>query len=67
MKPRIDILLVVTDSADEAAYIPALEAAGYNLTIRESGWYGIGCCWAMIHPFICTSSALAAWRSPACC
>jgi GrpB-like predicted nucleotidyltransferase (UPF0157 family) len=38
-KPRIDILLVVADSADEAAYIPPLEAAGYTLRIREPDWY----------------------------
>ncbi|HEX7734872.1 MAG TPA: GrpB family protein [Ktedonobacteraceae bacterium] len=38
-KPRIDMLLVVPDSADEAAYVPALEAAGYVLRIREPGWY----------------------------
>jgi GrpB-like predicted nucleotidyltransferase (UPF0157 family) len=29
----------VADSADEAAYVPALEAAGYVLHIRESGWH----------------------------
>jgi len=33
------MLLVVTDSADEAGYVPALEAAGYMLRIRESDWY----------------------------
>jgi GrpB-like predicted nucleotidyltransferase (UPF0157 family) len=38
-KPRIDMLLVVADSADEAAYVPALEAAGYVLHIREPDWY----------------------------
>lgn len=38
-KPRIDILLVVEDSADESAYVPALEAAGYVLRIREPDWY----------------------------
>jgi GrpB-like predicted nucleotidyltransferase (UPF0157 family) len=38
-KPRIDVLLVVADSADEAAYVPVLEAAGYVLHIRESDWY----------------------------
>ena len=38
-KPRIDILLVVADSADEPAYVPALEAAGYVLRIREPDWY----------------------------
>jgi GrpB-like predicted nucleotidyltransferase (UPF0157 family) len=34
-KPVIDIVLVVADSADEAAYVPQLEAAGYVLRIRE--------------------------------
>jgi GrpB-like predicted nucleotidyltransferase (UPF0157 family) len=38
-KPLIDILLVVADSADEAAYVPALEAAGYVLRIREPDWH----------------------------
>jgi GrpB-like predicted nucleotidyltransferase (UPF0157 family) len=38
-KPTIDIVLVVTDSSDEAAYVPALEAAGYVLRIRESEWF----------------------------
>jgi GrpB-like predicted nucleotidyltransferase (UPF0157 family) len=34
-KPIIDIVLEVADSADEAAYVSALEAAGYVLRIRE--------------------------------
>jgi GrpB-like predicted nucleotidyltransferase (UPF0157 family) len=38
-KPVIDIVLVVPDSADEAAYVPALEAAGYVLRIREPHWF----------------------------
>ncbi len=38
-KPIIDILLVVDEPADEAAYVPALEGAGYVLRIREPGWY----------------------------
>ncbi len=38
-KPIIDILLVVADSADEGAYVPALEAAGYRLCIREPLWF----------------------------
>jgi GrpB-like predicted nucleotidyltransferase (UPF0157 family) len=38
-KPRIDLLLVVADSADESAYVPTLEAAGYVLRVREPGWY----------------------------
>ena len=38
-KPIIDILLVVADSADELSYVPALEGAGYRLTIREPDWH----------------------------
>jgi GrpB-like predicted nucleotidyltransferase (UPF0157 family) len=30
-KPRIDIVLAVADSSDEASYVPALETAGYVL------------------------------------
>lgn len=38
-KPVIDILLEVRDSAVEGAYVPALEAAGYTLRIREPEWF----------------------------
>jgi GrpB-like predicted nucleotidyltransferase (UPF0157 family) len=38
-KPIIDMLLVVADSAEERAYVPALEAAGYRLVIREPDRY----------------------------
>jgi GrpB-like predicted nucleotidyltransferase (UPF0157 family) len=38
-KPIIDIVLAVADSADESAYVPALERAGYVLTIREPDWH----------------------------
>jgi len=38
-KPIIDIVLAVPDSADEAAYVPAMEAAGYVLRSREPGWF----------------------------
>jgi GrpB-like predicted nucleotidyltransferase (UPF0157 family) len=38
-KPRIDILLAVANSADEASYVPALEEAGYVLCIREPDWF----------------------------
>lgn len=38
-KPKIDILLAVADSADEAAYVPDLESAGYLLHIREPDWH----------------------------
>ena len=38
-KPIIDVVLAVPDSSDEAAYVPALEAEGYKLRIREPDWY----------------------------
>ena len=38
-KPKIDLVLAVADSADESDYVPALEAAGYVLHIREPEWY----------------------------
>ncbi len=38
-KPIVDIVLAVADSAEEPAYVPALEAAGYRLHIREPDWH----------------------------
>jgi GrpB-like predicted nucleotidyltransferase (UPF0157 family) len=38
-KPLIDIVLVVADPTDEAAYVPPLQAAGYVLRIREPDWF----------------------------
>ena len=38
-KPIIDIALTLPDSADEPAYVPDMEAAGYVLRIREPDWY----------------------------
>jgi GrpB-like predicted nucleotidyltransferase (UPF0157 family) len=38
-KPVIDILLVVADPAEEAAYVPGLELAGYRLVARHPGWH----------------------------
>jgi GrpB-like predicted nucleotidyltransferase (UPF0157 family)/GNAT superfamily N-acetyltransferase len=38
-KPVIDIVLVVSDSADETAYVPALTETGYRLHVREPDWY----------------------------
>lgn len=38
-KPIVDIVLEVPSSADEDAYLPDLEAAGYPLRIREPEWY----------------------------
>jgi GrpB-like predicted nucleotidyltransferase (UPF0157 family) len=37
-KPIIDMILAVADSADEPAYVPAMESAGYVLHIREPDW-----------------------------
>jgi GrpB-like predicted nucleotidyltransferase (UPF0157 family) len=38
-KPIVDVVLEVADPADERAWLPALEAAGYVLVIREPDWY----------------------------
>jgi GrpB-like predicted nucleotidyltransferase (UPF0157 family) len=38
-KPLIDVVLVVTDTRDEDAYVPPLEEAGYVLRIREPDWF----------------------------
>jgi GrpB-like predicted nucleotidyltransferase (UPF0157 family) len=37
-KPIIDILVVVSNSADESTYLPQLESAGYVLRVREPDW-----------------------------
>ena len=34
-KPIVDMLVVVADSADEDAYLPAMQRAGYALRVRE--------------------------------
>lgn len=39
-KPIIDIDVIVEDSSDEPAYLPLLEAAGYELRVREPDWHG---------------------------
>ena len=38
-KPVIDILLLVEDSADEVNYLPQLQAAGFELRVREPDWH----------------------------
>jgi GrpB-like predicted nucleotidyltransferase (UPF0157 family) len=38
-KPTIDIILAVAESAEEGAYVPNLQSAGYVLRIREPDWY----------------------------
>ena len=39
-KPIIDIDLTVADPGREQDYVPALEAAGFRLRIREPWWHG---------------------------
>lgn len=38
-KPRIDIDLVVADSADERSYLPLMVRGGYYLAHREPEWH----------------------------
>ena len=38
-KPIVDMLLAVADSADESAYVPPMEQAGYVLHVREPDWF----------------------------
>ena len=42
-KPVIDIYLTVADSADETAWLPALEEVGFELVIREPWWHEHRC------------------------
>jgi len=42
-KPCIDMTMIVPNSADEDDYLPALEAAGYILRIREPDWHEHRC------------------------
>jgi GrpB-like predicted nucleotidyltransferase (UPF0157 family) len=39
-KPILDVDLRVPDPDEEASYVPALEAAGFVLAVREPWWYG---------------------------
>jgi GrpB-like predicted nucleotidyltransferase (UPF0157 family) len=39
-KPIIDIDLTVADPNHESAYVPALEAVGFELRVREPWWHG---------------------------
>ena len=38
-KDQIDVVLGVPDSTDEAAYVAALEAAGFEFAVREPEWF----------------------------
>jgi GrpB-like predicted nucleotidyltransferase (UPF0157 family) len=48
-KDRVDVDLIVADPADEDAYVPDLEAAGYVLRAREPDWYEHRCLWTAGH------------------
>ncbi|PJM87469.1 GrpB family protein [Achromobacter ruhlandii] len=41
--PALDIDVALADPADEPAYVPALEAIGYLLVIREPSWHQHRC------------------------
>jgi GrpB-like predicted nucleotidyltransferase (UPF0157 family) len=38
-KPIVDIVLAVPDPTAESGYVPALEAIGYGLHLREPDWH----------------------------
>jgi GrpB-like predicted nucleotidyltransferase (UPF0157 family) len=38
-KPKVDIVVAVIDSSNESDYVPALEARGYELRVREPAWH----------------------------
>ncbi|MFO6451899.1 MULTISPECIES: GrpB family protein [unclassified Aeromicrobium] len=39
-KPIVDVDVIVPDPEDEAAYVPALQAVGLVLAVREPWWQG---------------------------
>ncbi|MBU2669009.1 GrpB family protein [Actinoplanes bogorensis] len=39
-KPIVDIDVILAGTEDESAYVPALEATGYRLILREPWWQG---------------------------
>jgi GrpB-like predicted nucleotidyltransferase (UPF0157 family) len=47
-KPIIDISLVVADSSQEDAFLPALEAAGHWLRVREPEWHEHRCLYSRV-------------------
>jgi len=53
-KPIIDMVLTVQDSSDEGSYVPALEAAGFVLRIREPDWFQ--------HRFLVLKSGDQTWQ-----
>jgi GrpB-like predicted nucleotidyltransferase (UPF0157 family) len=37
-RPIVDVLVAVEDPSDDAAWLPALEAAGYEVSVRDRGY-----------------------------
>jgi len=66
-KPIIDILLVVKDSADESAYVPDLEEAGYTLRIREPVGFNTDFLKALTQIFTYTCLVKDLLRMTECC
>ncbi|MCD5316420.1 GrpB family protein [Kineosporia babensis] len=56
-KPIIDIDVSVSDVEDETAYLPALEAAGYQLRVREPGHRLVRTPDRSVHVHICTAGS----------
>jgi GrpB-like predicted nucleotidyltransferase (UPF0157 family) len=53
-KPIIDMALTVQDSSNEGSYVPALEATGFVLRIREPDWFQ--------HRFLVLQSGDQTWQ-----
>ncbi|MCE0539901.1 GrpB family protein [Kineosporia rhizophila] len=56
-KPIIDIDLSVFDAEDEADYVPALESAGYQLGVRETGHRMMRTADRSVHLHICSAGS----------
>jgi len=57
------MVLAVSDSPDEATYVPLLERAGYVLRIREPDWYQHRVFKGPRIDITCTVSPMDVWRS----
>ena len=61
-KPIIDVLVVVGDIEDEAAYLAALEAVGFVLRVREPGHRMLRTVDLGVHVHLCSEGAPAIER-----
>ena len=62
-KAIVDICLAVSDSSDEAAYVPDLEALGYSIRVRGRTGTSTACCGLRPATSISTSSPPVRGRS----